>query len=113
MDLTKKHCIPCENGTLPFMPEQIKEYRSHIAADWSVLDNKKLHREFQFKNFQQAMEFVNDVAGIAEAEGHHPDIAIFYNQVTIDLWTHAAGGLSENDFIIAAKIDTLLGSSMS
>lgn len=110
MDLTQKHCIPCEGGTPPLTKEQIAEYRSHIAEAWSVLDNAKLHRDFQFKDFQQAMRFVNQVADIAEADGHHPDISIFYNQVTIELWTHAVGGLSENDFIIAAKIDALTGS---
>ena len=113
MDLTQKHCVPCEGGTPPFTQERIAEYRPHIAEEWSVLDNTKLHRDFRFKNFKQAMAFVNQVAEIAEAEGHHPDISIFYNQVTIELWTHAVGGLSENDFIVAAKIDVLIGSAKS
>ncbi len=111
MSLTHKHCVPCEGGTPPFTPGQIAEYRPHIVSEWNVLDNTKLHRDFRFQNFTRAMEFVNQVAEIAEAEGHHPDISIFYNQVTIELWTHAVGGLSENDFIVAAKIDALAGSS--
>lgn len=107
MDLLNKKCVPCEGGTPPFTQEQIDQYRPAIATDWAVMEQKKLHRNFQFHDFKEAMRFVNNIAEIAEAEGHHPDIAIFYNQVTIDLWTHAVNGLSENDFILAAKIDQL------
>lgn len=73
---------------------------------WS-LDGKRITKEFSFKNFVQAMKFVNNVAALAEDEGHHPDIHIHYNRVRLDIWTHAIGGLSENDFILAAKIDVL------
>ena len=76
---------------------------------WSLQEgDARLVRRFEFKDFVQAMEFVNRVAGIAEAEGHHPDIAIHWNKVDLVLWTHAIGGLHENDFIVAAKIDRLL-----
>lgn len=107
MDLVKKKCVPCEGGTPPFTSQQIEEYRTHIQHAWLVLGQKKLRRVFTFKDFVQAMRFVNEVAGIAEADGHHPDLAISYNTVTVELWTHAIGGLSENDFIVAAKIDVL------
>lgn len=104
MDLAKKHCVPCEGGTPPMMPAKIEKYKPD-APGWLVVENKKLSREFRFKDFAGAMEFINKVAKIAEAEGHHPDIYIFYNLVRLELTTHAVGGLSENDFILAAKIN--------
>ena len=107
MDLLKKKCIPCESGTLPFDPEKIKEYAAQLDPVWQVSENKKIVRKFQFSDFMAAMAFVNQVAAVSESEGHHPDIKISYNKVTVELWTHAAGGLTENDFILAAKIDQL------
>lgn len=107
-DLTQKHCVPCEGGIPPFDLEQIESYKKEISTDWQVLDGKKLERKFKFEDFKEAMEFVNKVAEVAESEQHHPDIKIFYNLVTITLWTHAIAGLSENDFIMAAKIDKIV-----
>src|ERR1039458_3237215 len=104
MDLTKKKCVPCEAGTPPLEAEAVTKFAKSVP-DWKVSDNKKLSREFKFKNFKEAMVFVNRVAEIAEAEGHHPDVYIFYNLVRLELSTHAINGLSENDFILAAKID--------
>lgn len=108
-DLVQKHCIPCESGEPPVSTEREKELKKQIPA-WMVLDDgtHKLRRQFSFKDFKEAMGFVNKVAAVAESEGHHPDIYIFYNKVQIDLYTHAVGGLSENDFIVAAKIDELV-----
>ena len=105
-DLTKKHCVPCEGGDPPVSDEKEKELKKQIP-DWLLLDDgtHKLRRQFKFKDFKEAMVFVNKIADVAESEGHHPDIYIFYNKVQIDLFTHAVGGLSENDFIMAAKID--------
>ncbi|MCR4263374.1 MAG: 4a-hydroxytetrahydrobiopterin dehydratase [Candidatus Roizmanbacteria bacterium] len=105
-DLTQKHCEPCEGGVDPFTPEEIEKYNSVLSTPWQVLDNKKITREFKFKNFTEAMQFVNSVAKLAQSEGHHPDIYIFYNKVKLELWTHAIGGLSINDFILAAKIES-------
>ena len=85
-----------------------EEARGHLRelSGWALEDGK-LERDFKFKDFAEAMKFVNKVAEVAEAEGHHPDIRISYNKVNIVLWTHAMGGLSRNDFILAAKIDTI------
>lgn len=105
-DLTKKHCVPCKNGEGKLSINKIKEYLPAVAGWFLVGDEIK--RDFQFKNFKEAMDFVNKVAGIAESEGHHPDIYIFYNKVNLSLWTHAAKGLTENDFIMAAKTNALL-----
>lgn len=105
MDLASKKCVPCEGGTKPFSPSQVDEYLKELSSGWSVIEEKKIERKFKFEDFKKAMVFVNKVADIAEKEQHHPDIKIFYNLVNITLWTHAIGGLSENDFILAAKIE--------
>ena len=106
MDLLSKKCVPCEGGVSPLGADEVKKYLAEINSEWVAVDSRKLKRDFTFRDFKEAMAFVNRVAQIAEAEGHHPDIHVFYNKVTIELWTHAAGGLTENDFIIAAKIST-------
>lgn len=109
MRLTEKTCVPCEGGVPPLTVEQTKPYLAEVSG-WTVVENgKKIQRELRFKDFLEAMAFVNRVAELAEAEGHHPDIAISYAEVTLRLWTHVAGGLTENDFILAAKIDQVLG----
>jgi len=110
MDLTTKHCIPCESGDPP-LSESVEDELKIQVPDWILLRDSehKLRRQFKLKNFKEAMSFVQKVADIAEAEGHHPDIYIFYNKVQLDLFTHAVGGLSENDFIMATKIDKIVG----
>jgi len=107
MDLSKKKCVPCEGGVPPFDEHKIAEYKKHIQPDWKVTDNKKISREFLFVNYRHTMEFVNNVANLAEEEGHHPDMHVHYGKVLIELSTHSIKGLSENDFILAAKIDLL------
>ncbi|MDP2676225.1 MAG: 4a-hydroxytetrahydrobiopterin dehydratase [bacterium] len=108
-DLTQKKCVPCEGGTPPLKKENIEEFHRQVPG-WAVADNhRKISRDFKFKDFKEALAFVNKVGDIAETEGHHPDILIHsWNKVSIELWTHAIGGLSDNDFIMAAKIDALL-----
>jgi len=104
-DLTEKKCVPCEGGVPTLGKTEVERLLSQLSG-WS-LNGKWITKEFQFKNFIEAMKFVNRTAGLAEGEGHHPDIHIHYNRVRFDIWTHAIDGLSENDFILAAKIDTL------
>ncbi len=106
MDLTKK-CLPCEIGTPPLTSEQFQPLLKQLKLDWEVIEGKKIRHEFKFKDFVKAMEFVNKVADLAEDEGHHPNMHIYYNRVVIDLTTHNIKGLSENDFIMAAKIENL------
>ncbi len=107
INLLNKKCVPCEGGVPPFDVKEAKNYLAHIPG-W-LLDggSTKISKEYKFKNFVEAMGFVKKVAGVAEAEGHHPDIHISYNKVLLELSTHAIGGLSENDFILAAKINLL------
>ncbi len=112
MDLTKKHCVPCEGGMPPLPEEKEDEMLKLIQHDnggWLLLRDgtHRIRRMFTFKDFKKAMEFVNKIADLAESEGHHPDIKIVYSKVQLDLFTHAVGGLSENDFIMAAKINNL------
>ena len=114
-DLTKKHCVPCEGGTPPFSDEEEDEMlklirqAQHDNDEWIIVRDgtHKLVKQFKFKNFKEAMVFVNKIADLAESEGHHPNINIVYNKVQLDLFTHAVGGLSENDFIMAAKINRI------
>ena len=121
-NLTEKKCVSCEAGTPPFGAEKIAEYSKQLKTKWDPTvpfhthkakkkwdskEGKKLRQEFEFKDFKEAVAFINKIAGVAESEGHHPDIFVFYNKVAIELWTHASGGLTENDFIVAAKIEAL------
>lgn len=108
MDLTKKHCLPCESGDPPLSISEEDKAKFEVP-DWTLLRDgtHRLKRQFKFKNFKEAISFVNKVADIADQEGHHPDIYIFYNSVNLELFTHAVGGLSENDFILSAKIDKI------
>lgn len=107
-NLTQKKCVPCETGTPPLTKAQFNPLLKQLKLDWEVIEEKKIRHQFKFKDFVEAMEFVNKVAKLAEQEGHHPNIYIYYNRVVIDLTTHNIKGLSENDFILAAKIEALL-----
>jgi 4a-hydroxytetrahydrobiopterin dehydratase len=106
MDLTAKRCVPCEGGMPKLEPVRILELLREIPS-WKAKDDK-LCKSFEFKDFVTAMQFLNRVAELAEKEGHHPDFCVHgYNKVDFAIFTHAVGGLSDNDFILAAKIDQL------
>lgn len=107
MELSKKKCVPCEGGTPKLTRDEVDKYFSELNNDWQVIKDDKLKRIFHFVNFVQTMDFVNKVANIAEEEGHHPDMYVSYGKCVVVLWTHAINGLSENDFILAAKIDKI------
>jgi 4a-hydroxytetrahydrobiopterin dehydratase len=103
--LTQKFCMACEAGTPPMPAAQAQTLLAEVPG-WDLAD-QTLSRTFRFKDFKAAMAFVNQVAELAEAEGHHPDIHISWNRVRLELTTHAIKGLSENDFILAAKVNAL------
>lgn len=108
--LFQKHCVACDGETPPFTVAEISKFKSQISNEWNVIDDhgiKKLRRYFKFKNFKQAIEFINKVGEIAEAQGHHPEIQFGWGHATITWWTHAIGGLFSNDFIMAAKTDEI------
>lgn len=106
--LSQHHCVPCEGGVDPLTPHQFAPYME-ITKDWTVAaDNKSISREFKFKDFKEALAFINKTGDMAESEGHHPDINLHgWNKVVFTLSTHAIGGLSVNDFVLASKIDLL------
>ncbi|HKL07259.1 MAG TPA: 4a-hydroxytetrahydrobiopterin dehydratase [Bacteroidales bacterium] len=106
-ELREKKCEPCESGTQPMNENQVAKYMELLTPEWKVIENKKIKKSFPFENFKRGMAFAQDVALIAEKEQHHPDICIHYTNVEIELTTHNIGGLSENDFIMAAKIEEL------
>lgn len=105
--LAEKKCIPCEGNVPPLNESEVAELEKEISSDWKVVENKKIFREFSFVNYKHTMDFVNKVAAIAEEEGHHPDMHVYYGRVDVELWTHSIDGLTENDFILAAKIDRI------
>lgn len=107
-ELLEKSCKPCEGGVKPLSSSEVTKLAQELDQHWKVSDDKKsISRECSFKNYYQTIAFVNSVAWIAHREDHHPDLEVTYNRCKIIYTTHAIGGLSENDFICAAKVDTL------
>ncbi len=108
-ELTRKKCVPCHGGVPPLEPEKARELLA-ATPGWEMFhDGKRIRRTFTLDSFPEAIEFVRQVAELAEEEGHHPDIDIRYRNVTLVLYTHAIDALHENDFIMAAKINELFG----
>ena len=107
MKLKEKRCRPCEGGIPPLEKEEIQEFQKELKNEWEVIDQKKIRQEYSFKDFKEALNFANKVGEIAEGEQHHPDLHVYYGKVVVELATHAIGGLSENDFIVASKIEGL------
>ena len=109
-ELSKKKCVPCEGGVLPFDISEIHKYQKMVDG-WNIIKDKKdiyfLEKQFSFKNFLDSQKFVNAVGKISEEEGHHPEITFGWGYAKINITTHAIEGLSENDFILAAKIDKI------
>lgn len=108
MDLTKKKCVACEGGIPPLSRAEAEALLVQVPGWVLAPDAKKIFRECSFPDFKTALAFVGRIGEIAESEGHHPDLCLSYGRVAIELWTHAVNGLSENDFILAAKIAALL-----
>jgi len=104
--LAKKQCVPCKGGTPPLKGDALKSYAAQVPG-WTVAQEHHLEREYKFADFATALAFVNRVGAIAEAEQHHPDIQLGWGRVAVKTYTHKVDGLTENDFILAAKIDAL------
>src|SRR4030067_321329 len=105
MSLVDRKCTPCEGGMAPLTPEEIAPLFQKLESSWQLVENRRLEKEYKFKNFRRALEFVNHVGEIAEREGHHPDIFLSWGKVRLCIWTHVAGGLTENHFILDVKSD--------
>ena len=105
-ELASKTCVPCKGGTPPLKGEELEELRRQVP-EWEVVEEHHLRRRFRFKNFRESLTFVNRVGELAEEQGHHPDIAFGWGYAEISVWTHKIDGLTESDFIFAAKVDAL------
>lgn len=107
-ELSKKSCVPCRGGIPPLKGEPLKLLLRQLGAGWKVVDEHHLEKEYSFKDFREALAFTNAIGEVAEHEDHHPDIVLSYGKVKVLLWTHKIDGLSESDFILAAKCDAAL-----
>lgn len=105
-DLAEQSCVPCRGGVPPLAGAELSSLAGKVP-EWSVVDGHHVEREFSFPNFVQALAFTNKVGELAETEGHHPDIYLAWGKVGIKIWTHKIDGLTESDFVLAAKIDRL------
>jgi len=109
MRLHERKCTPCSGGIPPIKGIELQKYMMQVEG-WDLnRENTHIMKTYTFTDFKEAIDFVNEVGRIAEREGHHPDLSVHYREVTVTLWTHKIGGLSENDFILAARIDTVQG----
>ena len=104
--LADKQCVPCRGGVPPLKGKELEVLLRNVPQ-WTAPNEHHLHREFRFPDFQQALDFVNRVGAVAEEQGHHPDMLLSWGKVAVTLWTHKIDGLTESDFIMAAKIDRL------
>ena len=106
-ELSRMECIPCKGGVAPLRGEEIKRLHQKLDSRWEVIEEHHLEKSFSFSDFRQALDFTNKVGELAEAVGHHPDIYLAWGKVRITLWTHKIDGLTESDFIFAAKVDDI------
>ena len=105
-ELAAKHCVPCRGGVPPLNSAEIDGLLRKLGGGWEAVDAHHLRKEYTFPDFAQALEFTNRVGAIAEEQGHHPDIYLSWGKVRLEIWTHKIDGLTESDFILAAKADT-------
>jgi 4a-hydroxytetrahydrobiopterin dehydratase len=103
--LASKQCIPCRGNIPPLKAEGLEKLHRQLDDGWTIVDEHHLEREYKFKNFRQALDFTNRVGELAEEQGHHPDIYLSWGRVKLTIWTHKIDGLTESDFIFAAKVD--------
>jgi len=107
--LADKECVPCKGGVPPLKGETLKALSAQLGGEWKIIGEHHLEREFKFKDFRGALGFTNQVGELAEGQGHHPDIYLAWGKVKLTIWTHKIDGLTESDFVFAAKVDKLLG----
>ena len=104
-ELAERKCVPCKEGTPPLKGGELTKLSGRVGTGWQVVNGHHLEREYKFKNFREALDFTNRVGELAEEVGHHPDIYLAWGKVKLTLWTHKIDGLSESDFIFAAKVN--------
>ncbi|MEN1761035.1 4a-hydroxytetrahydrobiopterin dehydratase [Anoxynatronum sibiricum] len=106
-ELADLKCLPCSLGTPPLAGDELKTFLEQLDSQWILVNDHHLERTFTFKNFQQALDFTNEIGHLAEDEGHHPNISLSWGKVVLTLYTHKIDGLSDADFVFAAKIDRM------
>jgi 4a-hydroxytetrahydrobiopterin dehydratase len=109
-NLAAKNCIPCRGGVPPLRGKDLAALHEELGSDWRVVREHHLEKEYSFPDFRSALDFTIRLGEVAEAEGHHPDICLSWGRVKLQIWTHKIDGLTESDFILAAKADRLLSS---
>jgi 4a-hydroxytetrahydrobiopterin dehydratase len=107
VDLASKDCVPCRGGHPPLRGEELQSLQADLGHDWQVVDEHHLEKEYRFKDFREALDFTNRVGELAEAQGHHPDLHLAWGKVRVSIWTHKIDGLTESDFVFAAKTERL------
>lgn len=107
-ELAQKECVPCKGGVPPLAGKDLDALLQKLGGGWQVKDEHHLEKAYSFKDFAEALEFTNRVGAIAEAQGHHPDIHLSWGKVVLKIWTHKIDGLTESDFVLAAKADEAL-----
>lgn len=107
-DLAAKECVPCKGGVPPLAGKELEDLQNQLGGEWRVADEHHLEKDYSFPNFAEALAFTNRVGEIAERQGHHPDIYLAWGKVKITIWTHKINGLTESDFVFAAKADQAL-----
>ena len=108
IDLSSKQCVPCRDGMPPLKGAELEASLRELHHGWRVVDEHHLEKDYRFKNFREALDFTLRVGELAEAQGHHPDVYLSWGKVRLTIWTHKIDGLTESDFIFAAKADRLL-----
>jgi 4a-hydroxytetrahydrobiopterin dehydratase len=106
-ELAAKQCVPCRGGTPPLKGAALAELHRKLGNGWQVLNEHHLEKEYRFANFREALDFTNQIGELAESNNHHPDIYLAWGKVKVTLWTHKIDGLTESDFVMAAKIEEL------
>jgi 4a-hydroxytetrahydrobiopterin dehydratase len=106
--LHERECVPCHDGTVALVGDELQDYVQRLGGCWKAVESHHIEKEFRFRDFREALAFVNQVGGLAENAGHHPEILLSWGKVRVRLWTHKLDGLAEADFVLAAQIDRLL-----
>jgi len=106
--LTNRVCVPCQGGMPPLKGKKLKTLQNQLGNDWNVIDEHHLEKEWELDDFQTALDFTNRIGSLAEEQGHHPDIYLTWGKVGVKMWTHKIDGLTDSDFILAAKIDSII-----
>jgi 4a-hydroxytetrahydrobiopterin dehydratase len=103
--LAEKQCVPCKGGVPPLRGQELARLAGELGGGWQVIEERQLEKEYRFKDFREALGFTNKIGELAEAQGHHPDIYLAWGKVKLTIWTHKINGLTESDFVLAAKAD--------